>query len=36
METGEVTEMQGKLTWVLVEDGQVVFFGDGGGYMTEM
>jgi hypothetical protein len=31
MERGEVTEMRGKLTWALVEDGQVVFFGDRGG-----
>ena len=24
----EVTETRGKLTWALVEEGQVVFFGD--------
>jgi len=31
MERGEVTEMSVKLTWALVEDGQVVFFTDRGG-----
>ena len=30
-ERGEVTELRGTLTWALVEVGQDVFFGDGGG-----